>query len=324
MNKDWKAAIHYLGGSPDKENAIINKLVADVHKEVGTIALRSGRPPQRPQHTKMLAGITNALFTVSKDLPQEFRLGFLVPGAEYPAIVRLSNAAAYPVSADINDLHGAAIAVYPTSGNVHHWLMTNAEAHHAKNAVEALATSIAFCFPGKFNKLKGVLSLIRQLGLSNTLRIARTLKEQTAVPVESVATETFYSRAPIRIGNTAVKYRLSPTLSKSVPPQSVPDLRSEFRNRLLLGDVTYSLQVQRYVDEVHTPIEDATVIWNSPFETIASLILPRQEIADQTAFFEDHHFNPWQVNSVDFEPLGNMNRARRFVYPSAVKAQGRR
>lgn len=321
MTKDWTTDIHYLGGSPDKEKAIIDRLVADVHREVGEIARKSGRPPQRPQHTKMIGGITNAIFRVAAGLPDEFRYGFLIPGAEYPAVVRLSNAAAYPVKEDMNDLHGAAIAVYPNVGDTHHWLMTNAEVHHARNAVEALATSIAFCFPGKFNKLKGTLRLIRQLGLGNTLRIVRTLKAQTAIPVESMATETFFSRAPIRIGNTAVKYRLYPTATKRTPQQSEPDLSMELRTRLLRGEVSYSLQVQRYVSPAATPIEDATVLWKSPFETIATLILPSQQLADKTAFFENHHFNPWQVNTPDFEPLGNMNRARRMVYASAVTAQ---
>jgi len=54
---------------------------------------------------------------------------------------------------------------------------------------------------------------------------------------------------------------------------------------------------------------------------VAELILPRQELAEEEVLFKTLHFNPWRVNVPDIEPIGNMNRARKLVYPSSVNAQ---
>lgn len=318
---NWHSDIIYIGGSPAAEQKIITQLGKDVHEEVINIAKRNNQAPIRPQHTKMLGGFTNAVFQISEDINDDFQIGFLKPGASYQAIVRFSNAGAYMAPDASSDLRGAAISVIPDTGERHDWLMTNAEQHHARNAVQALATSIAFCFPGKWNKIKGLLSLIGKFGISETLRIVKTVGAQSKIPVESIATETFFSRAPIRIGKVAVKYRLLPVSLKNSSAEPCNDLSRDLAARLHVSDLKYLLQVQRFDSNVNTPIEDSTVIWRTPFVTIAELILPKQELINDELFFAKHHFSPWNLNSTDFEPLGNMNRARRVVYASAAHTQ---
>jgi hypothetical protein len=100
-------------------------------------------------------------------------------------------------------------------------------------------------------------------------------------------------------------------------------LRSELKSRLKEGGVQFDFQVQRYVDEVSTPIEDATVEWAediSPFVTIARLIIPAQELDDAAEREIDRFaFNPWNTGSDDLRPLGSMNRARKLVYSASAR-----
>jgi hypothetical protein len=71
-------------------------------------------------------------------------------------------------------------------------------------------------------------------------------------------------------------------------------------------------------------LEDARKAWTSPFENIALINIPKQVIIEDEAyrkFFEGLHFNPWNLYSKDFEPIGNMNRARKVVYEASAAAR---
>jgi hypothetical protein len=66
------------------------------------------------------------------------------------------------------------------------------------------------------------------------------------------------------------------------------------------------------------PIEDPTVLWReeeSPFRTVAQLVLPRQEISPlrEQASYQDLAFNVWHALAAH-RPLGGINRVRRSVY----------
>ncbi len=323
-------------------------MLDQVKAQVRNLVPQNGGERHRPQHAKMLAGIRDANFIVSADIPVEIQNGFLQPSAVYPTIVRFSNAIGLIRKNDAEpDLRGIAIRIRSKDGKDQDFLMTNAEKHHAKNAVEAMATSFAFSKPGilqridnwfkgsgrgflqsrkKIKKIDGILtglvSLSAQVGIGSALRILKTLSSQMKVPVESLATETFWSRAPIRISEYAYKYRLLPNISKSeiidIPTQ---DLKSELRKRLSTNDISFQFQLQPYIDEKLTPLEDARKPWHSEFITIGELQIPRQELQEDDGFFESIAFNPWNVNSDDLEPIGNMNRARKGVYVESVKAR---
>ena len=87
----WKEV--YLGGSQDAENKIFAELVDQVRAVQILNKDHAGwERPQRGQHSKIHAGITNAEFRVSRNLPADFRVGFFQPGKTYRATVRLSNA----------------------------------------------------------------------------------------------------------------------------------------------------------------------------------------------------------------------------------------
>lgn len=75
-----------------------------------------------------------------------------------------------------------------------------------------------------------------------------------------------------------------------------------------------------------TLINDATKVWASPYETIAQLVIPRQGLETGEArahekLIENTAFNPWNVFSNAFEPVGSMNRARQRAYQASAAVQ---
>lgn len=286
--------------------------------------------PMRALHAKPVATFPDAVLRVASDLPDEWRVGMLQPGATHRARVRFSNAAgvANPRD-DAPDLRGVAMRVLADGLEPHDWLMTNAECHHARDAAEAMAVSASFAHHGLARRLlgargttvDGIVGLMRRVGPGATFRILGALKAQLARPIGSLATEQYYSRAPIRIRETAMRYHLAPV----TPPQTVSrtpvDLLEEFRRRIAAADVRFQLQVQPYVDEASTPLEDSSLPWRSAARTIAELVLPQGTDLAASVEGDAMAFSPWQLSDAAFEPLGSMNRARRVVYPSSVAAR---
>lgn len=349
---DWTKAIAYLGGSPEEEQRLIHQFSAEIRKVVENATASHPGLMTRPQHAKQLAGIGRATFSIAETLPMDLKVGFLQPGQTYPALVRFSNAAGEVRPSDATpDLRGVAIRVFPNEGNTHDWLMTNAEEHHAKDAIEAMATTLAFAGESAlsnalesllggesdesaavdkittiFDKAAGVRRLIFNIGIGDALHIVKTLSKQMKIPVESLATETFWSRAPIVIGNTAVKFLLRPQLSKNIDSPTPDDLHTELAHRLKAGPVIYDFCIQRFLNPIDTPIENARQPWKSPIEAVGSLTLLQQDIDDEVgisdgAKTEHMGFTPWNVNSPDFVPIGSMNRARKLVYESSASAR---
>jgi hypothetical protein len=327
-------------GSQEKEERFFDTLTEDIKKIVRHFAADNGRP-MRGNHAKMLAGITRAEFRVVANLPADLSAGFLIPGKVYHnTLVRFSNASSQVEPDDsAPDLRGVAIRVRTEQGD-HDFLMTNAEQHHARDAREAMVAimaarvkaSIEAVMPGqtfleKAGRLGAGVYLLLHLGPATTKRMAASLSAQMGA-VRSLAVETYWSRAPIAIGNVtdpeqsvAVKYKLEPVLDSAQPAGTAPDLGQELEGRLNQGEVRFQFKVQRYLDPDPTPIEDATVIWPSDWETIAELVIPQGTQLDDT--LDGLAFSPWNVDQTVFRPLGSMNRARKKVYVASAGVEGR-
>ena len=84
-------------------------------------------------------------------------------------------------------------------------------------------------------------------------------------------------------------------------------------------ELLFEFQVQLRTSEQSMPIEDATIQWpesESPYRTVAQLILPRQDIAllRQQEEYQNLAFNVWHAFAAH-RPLGGINRVRRKAYP---------
>ena len=136
------------------------------------------------------------------------------------------------------------------------------------------------------------------------------------------------SRWAANCGPYAVKLILRPRAQDGGTPAGTggDSLRTEFAERLARDDIRYVLQVQRFLDERRTPIEDGAVEWSeadAPPEAIAELILPRSDLDGAEAAVRERSidelaFSPWNAGG-GFSPIGGLNRARRLVYPASAR-----
>jgi hypothetical protein len=325
----WTEA--YLGGTPEAEARMVRAFVRDIQLvQVNNKKNAKAGEVRRALHAKIQLGVANAEFRILPNIPAELSVGLFRAGSRYPATVRLSNASGEVKPDGKADFRGAAIRVATPDGTSHDLLMTNAPASHARDARQFMVAAKALSSP---SKITIPFKLLFGLGPFEMPRMLLSLIRGASRKVYSLATETFWSRAPIRFGRYAVKYNLTPAAgTKPVPDSRIPllakkdsFLREDLVDRLLEGDIVYDFRVQRYVNASDTPIEDGVLEWkesHAPSETIAQLIIPRQDLNDPEArsaeaLVERLEFNPFNTTE-EFRPLGSLNRARKIAYQASA------
>ncbi|MGW0705343.1 peroxidase family protein [Streptomyces sp. NPDC002643] len=321
----------YEGGSPEAERLVFARLA----RELMDVQIRNRRAGggslARTFHAKAPVAVENAKLRFHDDLPEALRVGFAQPGAEYPATVRLSNASGIRQGDGSPDLRGAAVRVRVSADESHDLLATSHPVSHASDAREFVAFAKAMAGArSRWQKAFGLLvKLPLAVGFKTAARMRRNVRDATRRTVNSLATETYWSRGALLWGDAGpVRYVLRPapgTPSAPAPDRRDPDfLHREFARRLARADVAYDLCVQRFVDERRTPVEDAAVEWRdevAPAVPVARLTLPRQELDGAEALaaarrIEELVFNPWYTTD-EFRPLGNINRARKSGYQAS-------
>jgi hypothetical protein len=322
----------YAGGSPEAERVIFEKLARDLMRVQLKVKNRAGAVAvERTLHAKAILGVENARLRFRPDLPEDLRAGFAQPDAEYPAIVRLSNASGARQPDYAPDLRGAAMRIHVAPARFHDLLMTNHPVSHARDAREFVAFAQAMA--GADTNLRKAVALFVKLpmavGWPSAARMRRNVMAGSRREVRSLALETYWSRGAIMWGAAGpVRYRLRPAAGAPeapAPSRSDPDyLIREILRRLATSDVVFELCVQRYMDAERTAIEDGAAEWkeeDAPVVPVATLTIPRQDLdtADARAAamrVDQLAFDPWNTTD-EFRPLGNLNRARKAAYPAA-------
>lgn len=321
----------YEGGSPQAERLVFERLARELMRVQVENRRAGGGPVARAFHAKAPVAVENARLRFHDDLPAALRVGFARPGAEYPATVRLSDASGIRQGDGSPDLRGAAVRVRVTEVESHDLLATSHPVSHAANAREFVAFAKAMA--GARSPLRKAFALLVKLPLAvgprTAGRMRRNVRAATRHNVDSLATETYWSRGAMLWGEAGpVRFVLRPAPGSApapAPDRGDPDfLHREFADRLARGAVEYDLCVQRFVDERRTPVEDASVEWTdgmSPALPVARLTIPGQDLdtaeAQATARrIEDLAFNPWYTTE-EFRPLGNINRARKAAYQAS-------
>ena len=286
----------------------------------------------RALHRKQILAL-RAVFDVLPDLPETARHGLFASPARYEAWIRLSNGGPNHAPDSKPDIRGFAVKVFGVAGptatasldwGCQDFLLINHSTFAFPKSEEFMDLTLA--------SDRGLISLLTHIwnryGAFRGVALMRRLAGVVGKPFRSFACETFYSAAPISCGPYACRLRLVPNGN---PPSGddVRDWARDVKDRLALAPLAFDFQLQFFVDEASTPIENASVDWPemvAPFVTVARLIIPQQEFSNAAATqfdaqVEASSFDPWTALMVH-RPLGNVMRARRVVYLASRSTRG--
>jgi len=270
--------------------------------------------------------------TVKDDLPDFARQGLFGAPASFDVTVRLSNGGLDRAPDRTPDVRGFAIRVLGVEGES---ALGNGP---ARSQDFTLINQEAFAFPGSDEFVAFVVAaagggaallkfLFKRYGLiGGPARMLKLIKSMGR-PFGGFATETLFSAVPMACGPYAVRVRLVPAGANGTAVKGAnADWGADFSARLAKHHLQWDLQLQPFVNEALTPIEDASVNWPSPYTTVARLSLPRQDTAsakgqELAAEAEAGVFDPWQALAAH-RPLGDVQRARKVVYFESQKGRG--
>ena len=274
----------------------------------------------RGLHREQLLGLEASL-EVKADLPEPARQGIFASPKTYDCLVRLSNG-----SLDINsdgdpDIRGFAFKVLRVSGksalgngnaSSQDFLLIN----HESFSSPGVDPFIALVQAAAKSKISALGYLIRTKGFFGALGQLKTLSKKFT----GFATEPFNTVVPHACGPYAVRVRLQP-MANAINPGAKKDWGKDIQDRLEKGPLVYEVQLQFFISEDITPIEDASVVWpadKSPFVTVATLTIPQQSFGDEKQQAREKRiegtiFDPWN-GLLEHRPLGEIMRARKFAY----------
>jgi hypothetical protein len=285
----------------------------------------------RALHRKQLTA-AKGTFEVLADVPDFARHGLFASPQTFEARVRLSNGGMDRAADSTPDIRGFAIRVLGVKGDS---ALGNGP---AVSQDFALINQEVFGFPSSAEFVDfvvaasaGMGSLIRFLikrygllgGPARLVKLMRTMGK----PFSGFATEMHFSAAPIACGAYAVRVRLLPSAGNGpARADAKQNWGADFSTHLRDKDLQWDVQLQPYLDDQRTPIEDASVNWPSPYATVARLTLPRQDTESSQgkalmAEIEKSIFDPWQALA-EHRPLGDVQRARKVVYFESQKGRG--
>jgi len=279
----------------------------------------------RALHRKQLLAATGTL-EVFAGLPDHARYGLFATPGRHRALVRLSNGGPDVQGDRVPDIRGFALKVLDISGESmfggttdhQDFLMINQDRAPGGNSREF----IDFMEAATAGPLAGILHLFTAHGLGGGLSRLRDLFGMLSKTFNGFAAERFNTVAPICCGPYAVRVRLSPA-GNPPPSRRAKDIVADMRERLAVGSLAYDLELQFFVDEATTPIEDASVAWpeaETPIVTVARLVLPQQGVDAAAAEAEAARFDPWS-GLLAHRPLGEIMRARKVAYFESQKGR---
>lgn len=273
-------------------------------------------PSKRGQHPKQQA-LLRGVFEVSDNVPEAMRVGVLAEPRKFEALVRFSTGL-LPKDSD-PQAHGCAIKLLDVLGSpsgTQDFIMLDGSTFFINDVAdyvsffEAMGEGCPQRFFGSHRKEFG-------------------LQQAFSVVIASQVERQYWAELPIAMGRGAGRLTLIPDVSNAAdqPPATTPDsLRDALEDFFITQRraATYTFGVQPYVDETTTPIEDATSIWGTPFESVATLTIPPQDFtsAEQYAFCEKLSYTPWHCHP-DHQPLGGIQRCRKRVYEESQRLRHR-
>jgi len=280
----------------------------------------------RALHRKPLLAATGRL-EVLTDLPDHARHGLFATPGWHRVLVRLSNGGPDIQATKLPDIRGFALKVFDVAGegalggitDHQDFLMINQDRTPTADSREF----IDFLEAATTGPLSGILQLFKAHGPFGGFARLRDLFGMLGKKFNGFAAERFNTVLPLCCGPYAVRVRLKPA-GNPPPAARSKDIVEDMRERLAIGPLTWDLELQFFVDEATTPIEDASKAWpdaETPIVTVAHLILPQQDVYAAADEAEAAKFDPWGGLAAH-RPLGEVMRARKVAYFESQKGRG--
>ena len=314
----------YMGGSLEAERELLKGLMPRVTRIQDLVAARQRAPIRRAFHNK--GTVVRIHFDVAASLPEGLRIGLLEPGASYPGFGRFSRSQSVRQRDGDPDQRGFAFRIETLAGP-QDILCSNTPASFARDPVQFLTVALLFA---ESPLPVAALRVLPTVGLREGIRI---LLDLLRAPDRTVAftAQRYWSRTPFQIGAAAARLFVRPTVAgRRVPKGKDPDfLTTELAADLRERARTFELCAQPFVDELRTPIEDSSKVWEeavSPPIVLGTVTVLRQDIHSPDArelarrVETGEAFNPAVTQHL--RPLGRMNRARTIAYARSAEHRG--
>ncbi len=313
----WKEVV--LPGEAERLEALGQAMLA-----IQKARARTQGAGGRGLHIKAHGGL-RAEFAVSADVPAWAKVGMFAEPKTFKAYVRFSNGMGVRQDDRTPDIRGIGVKVVGVPGKKVIPPLADAK---TQDFLAILASALPFKTGEDFGffvthlskPLKLITGGIGRFGFGPFFKLLNRIKNGQQPPPGSVLTRNYFSAAPIRFGDYAVRYRFTPV-------QPAPEgaagghetyLADDVAQRVAAGPVAFDFQVQPFIDEQQTPIEDASVDWPSPYVTLARLTILKQDPKSTegqalSTYVESMSFDPWHAQE-ELRPLGNFMRARNAAY----------
>lgn len=313
---------------PEKDEDIIAGKIVKLLEDQMLRTYANKTKQLRQIHPKM-NGFVKAEFIIENDLPEELKVGIFKEARSYPSWIRFSNGDTKPLPDYKKDIRGFAIKIMNVpgdkivqskqdGGNTDFILMNtknfiSKNVNHFHKILKVVTTPLTFV-----SFLSKIFTLIRY---SSIIIKAGKAKIKCSHPFEI----SYFSTVPYRFGDEtkAVKYAVIPSEKnqlKYTDEKNENFLRANMVATLLKTQIAFDFFIQFQTDAVEMPLEDPTVVWNSPLIKMATIRIPVQvfDTPEQNEFGDNLSFNSWHTLA-EHRPLGNFNRVRKIIYEALYK-----
>lgn len=308
-----------------KQNIFTDMLSFAIAKEQ-----KAKAPTLRPQHPKS-HGLLHGQFIVRDGLSDRCKFGVFATPKTYPIWVRFSNGSSPQAHGALNpdtegDVRGMAIKLMEVKGSkllpdephTQDFILANYPTFFMRDVQDYLDFAMLKSQGDRPNP-----ELAQKLAPSFAM-LAKINAQKVGNPLQI----TYWSTTPYKLGSTPIKFLVKPH-QPELPPDPMPTRPNYLREAIVNyfsnteSSVKFDFQIQFYVDETKTPVENPMQEWSEADAvpiTVATVEIPKQAFDFDARKQLDARlsFNPWH-SLPDHEPLGSINLSRRKIYKEGAK-----
>ena len=291
-------------------------------------------------------GLLEGELTIDSDLPAELAQGLFAQGGRHKVLIRLSTNAGDILPDAIGLPRGLAMKVFDVAGDrlpgsegtAQDFVMVNGPVFQAKTAEKFLGNLKLLAkttdrLEGTKKVVSAALRGVRHAFEAVGAEAPAAINSLGGAPNVEPLGETYYSATAFRFGDYIAKFSIAPVApamtalsGKEIAIGGREDaIREDVRTEMRALDAEWEFRVQLCRDLEAQPVEDATVLWTSPFVRVGTIRAAAQDSwsdAHVQQINEETRFSVW-TGIAAHQPLGNINRARRDTYRHSADFRAR-